>query len=174
MIQMMWLQLLLDHFVKGEKAIPNTFIRFRCVSLAIRWPSITICSEIGVREHQVGCNSEQIRILLANRRQSLFTEYATNCTHHIPLLNSLSFHVDLFVYLIMLRTGQFLPSFHDLSQMRFLCVISSNSSIGMGCLLHVACVKCLVLIFDFRVLLGMDRIMEFVSLRVPKSLEKRK
>lgn len=72
-----------------------------------------------------------IRILLTNRKQSLDVEYVTNYTHYIPLLNSLFFHVDLFVYLITLHTGQLLPSFHDLSQMRFLYVVSSNSSIRM-------------------------------------------
>lgn len=132
MMQVRWLQLLLGHFVKGEKAIPNTFTRFLCVSSAICWPSITICSQICVREHQVGCNSEQIRILLASRRQSLDAEYATNCTHHIPLLNSLSCRVNLFVYLIVLRMGQFLPSSHNLPQMRFLCVTLPTAPLEWG------------------------------------------
>lgn len=73
-------------------------------------------------------------------------EYVTDSTHHIPLLNGLSFRVDLFMYLITLLTGQLLPSFQNLSQMGFLLCISSNSLIRMECMLHVALVKCLLLL----------------------------
>lgn len=66
----------------------------------------------------------KIRILFASKKQSSDVEYVTNNTHHIPLLNSLSFHIGLFVYLIMLLTGQLLLSFYNLSQaVFFLCSI---------------------------------------------------
>lgn len=158
---------------RGPGGYPNDFHRMSvCISLATAL-AIHHCLQGNLCLGALGWLQFWTNQDLISKQQaeSGYWEYATNCTHHIPRPNSLSFHVDLFVYLIMLRTGLFLLSFHDLSPMRFLCVISSNSSIGMGCLLHVARVKCLVPIFDFRGPWGMDRIREFVSLRVPESLK---
>lgn len=123
-----------------------------CISLPIfglsLWPSITICNYVCVREDLAECDCEQNQNSVSKQKADLGVQYATNSTHQVPLLNRLSFPVDLFVYLIMLLTGLLL-SFHDLSQVKFLLCISSNSSIRMECLLLGACVKCLVPSFNF-------------------------
>lgn len=145
-----------------------------CISLPIFWQSLwlsmTICNYVCVREYLAECDSEQNQNSISKLKVDLGAQYATNNTHRVSLLSSLSFPVDLFVYLIMLLTGQLLLSFHDLSQMRFLLCSSSNSLIRMECLsmwpvLNVCCPLSIT-----RTLLRWTGLGTFVSSRLTRSL----
>lgn len=129
---MRWLQFHLDHLVKGMGGGANPKTLIVCISLAT---ALAMHYRLQGNLHSGALGWMQFwrnQDPISKQKAESGYWYVTNYTYHIPLPSSLSFHVHLFVYLIMLHTGQFLPSFHDLSRMRFLCVISSNTPLEWG------------------------------------------
>lgn len=144
-MQLKQLPLHLDHLLR-EKKKKRYFQDFHQISVCIS-PLLFRCSpathndHVCVREDSAHCDSEQGHLLWASRKQ-VFSMRPMAPTVFLSLTACLSLH--LFVYLILLFTGQLLLYFPILLTWDSLPVVPSNGSVRMECLLHVAWVKCLV------------------------------